>query len=895
MRHLSHIEPLEARIAPATIINPYTVTFQDGDGDTAVVHISKSLFTNATAAGRILLFTDNNGNSIQDLYQGNGSPENLSEIDLLGRTDAQGMNISVKVLPQVGVGNLQVNVGDIAAANFSVPFQVSQNIDLGSIYIQGNLGQITAGDNFSTPAIQSLTVLSMNEALQSNVLGPIVSMNVQGNFSANLSVIGYQFGSIGRLNIGGSLTGDALGDSNTGVIEFTGHVGVATIGSITGTSANGTGELIGVSAGPSYIGSLHVLGSITGGAGSQSGEVFAEASIGRLTVGGSVTGGSGAASGLIAGPLGTVNISGSLTGGSGLTSGTLLGETVTTSDVGVAVPIGSVKIGGDVTGGTAGVAATSTTTASPGDAGVISAVSAKSITIGGSLIGGAAGTTTNSSGTLDQTADTCGDILVNSVNTLTIVGNITGGTGPNSGIVTGQNALSESPNIAGMKYGSIWVSGDVAGGTGNVSGSILIDGALGGAVTSLHIGGSLTGNSGTQSGEVESTTSMGTLSIGGSVTGGSAGTAAFAGTPAVGSTPAQPATNAVPGDTGLIDSAIVRSIMIGGSLTGGTPGTSVDSNGTSTATADTSGAIIVTALNSLSIGGNITGGGGPNSGGVSAGGNLGTLFVGGTVTGGLADNTGEIFAGDNLTSAVINGNLAGNTLINSATAVVGSGYIQAGHIGTLNIKGSVSSGANSGGELANSGAIRSAADILSLTIGGAVTGTAKNPVLITAAQGLGTTATSKTDLAIKSVTIDGAATYLDVLAGYSPTVSTNTDPAGAPLGTPVDGSAQIGIVTFGSTLSASNVAAGAMQGASGQFGNADNTAITPVATNVLSSIASIVVTGQATGDSTAGDSYGFEARQLLSIEVNGLPVSTANLTVGTPEAVNGTNLFLLRV
>jgi hypothetical protein len=797
MKHFTLIEPLEDRIAPATILNPYTVTYQDLNtaangsqviGETVVVKISHPLFTSPAAAAKILLFTDINGSSIKESFTGNGTGEFLNAIDLLGRHDAQDMNISVKVIQQQGVGNGQVNVGDIAAANFSVADQVSQNIDLGSIYIQGNLGEITAGDNLSTPAIKSLKVLSMDTGssggsqVESQILGPIVNMDVSGNFNTLMNIIGYRFGSIGKLTIGGALAGDSAGDSGTGVIQFTGQITSATIGNITGTAGTSTGELVGVSANPSRIGSLHVLGSITGGSGQDSGRVFAEASIGKLTVGGSIVGGAGQDSGEVAGPLKTVNISGGLTGGSGISSGTILSEAFTSTGAAVSLAMGTLTIGGDVTGGTAGVAAASSTaSATPGDSGIISAASARSIHIGGSLIGGTAGTHVNSSGTQDQTADTSGAILVNSVESLTIGGSITGGTGPNSGIITGQGGLTT------MKYGTIVVNGDVAGGAGAISGAILINGLLGGTISNLNIAGSVTGSSGTQSGEVFAKTS------------------------------------------------------------------------------------------------------------------LGTLIIGGNVTGGTADNTGEIFSGGNLTNATIKGNLTGNSSINSATAVVASGYIQAGHVGTMEIIGNVTAGSNSGGEIANSGAIRSAGDISSLTIDGTVTGTSKNPVIISAAQGAGTTAKSKTDLAINSLTIVKAVDYLDVLAGYSPTVSNtaNTDPAGAPLGTPVDGSAQINNITFESTLSASNVVAGAEPDSNGHFGTTGNKAI-PIslaASTVKSSIATIIVSGQATGDSTSTDSFGFVAESLPNVSVNGSSnLAGDNLKSGVPVVVpNSTNLFMLEV
>ena len=399
MKHHTLIEPLEDRIAPATILNPYTVTFQETNGDTAIVKISKPLFKSATAAGNILNFTTSDGSV--ETFGGNSVGESLSQINLLGNRAAQDMNISVKVIHEVGFGNPEVDVGSILAANFTVPFQVSENIDLGSIYIQGNLGYIWAGDNFSTPAIKSLTVQSMalavnslGQANQSDVLGPILNLDVKGNFNANLDVIGYQYGTINKLVIGGALAGDAAGDPGSGVIQFTGHIGSATIGSIAGSTAApsltsssnlnvDTGELVGSPANSSQIGSLHVLGSITGGAGQDSGRVFAEISIRKVTVGGSVIGGAGQDAGEIAGPLGTVAIAGGVTGGSGQSSGVILGQSlIGGGTTPVSERIGRVTIGGDLAGGSG--------LNSGNVAGLLGAVTVKGSLTGGAGIGSGA-------------------------------------------------------------------------------------------------------------------------------------------------------------------------------------------------------------------------------------------------------------------------------------------------------------------------------------------------------------------------------------------------------------------------------------------------------------------------------------------------------------------------
>jgi hypothetical protein len=761
-KHLTFIESLEARIAPALIINPYTVTYQDENGDTAVIKISKPLFTSATAAGNILKFADaSNSTYIQESFTGNGTSEFLNTVNLLGRTDASGMNISVTVLPQVGVGNLTVGVGSIQAATINTgTLQVTQNIDLGAINIQGNLGSINAGatDYYFIPSVKSITVESMTTDAQSYVLGPIGSLNVQHDFTANLTVAGYQFGNIGKLSIGGNLTGDAAGDANTGQITWTGTLGSAVIGNIVGGAANNTGELIGSTTNPSHLGSLTVTGSIQGGAGQYSGVVFANSSIGSINVASDVAGSSGADSAYIIGPIGTVKIGGSLKGGSGSNSGEIFSQIYST---GAATAIGSVTIGGDIRGGPAG------STGTPGNSGIISATTARSITVGGSLIGGG---DTNTAGD----GDTSGVIMVNSVQNLVIVGNVTGGSGANSGLITSQG------NSSLTSYGNIFISGDVTGGSGALSGAIDLT-----ASDQFTLAG----------GFVAGSANLSNLHIGGSVIGSSGGNSGY--------------------------------------------------------------------INVSAPTGNVA--------------KLSTLSIGGNVVGGTATSTGEIFTTGTLGKGVINGNITGGTL-DTTTALADVGYLEAKTITSLEVKGSITAGTNTGagGSVADSGAIRAAQNIVSLTIDGAVTGTDTNPVIISAAKGPGTTA--KTDLAIAGLTFQKNVSYLDVLAGYSPP-NTGTYVT-APLGNTVDSTAQIGTVTFAGNLAATNVVAGVV-GVSktgyppyGQFGTAADKAIpftTGGTSGLHSSIAQIIIAGTATGDSTSGDSFGFVAQEVAIVEVGGPP------------------------
>jgi hypothetical protein len=884
MKMPSLIEPLEDRIAPALILNPFTVTYQNYEtdsngnqiqGDTVLVKISRPLFTSVAAAQNILLFTGSAGTQITEPFTGNTTAETLAEINLQGNNAAAGMNISVTVLPQLGIGNMKVSVGDINAGLFT-SFSAIGNIPLGSIYIQGALEQISAGGDFSNiPAIQSLTVGSFGGAggAASIVLGTIDNFTVVGNFTAAMEMIGYQFGAINHLTIGGSLTGDGAGDANTGYLQFSGHIGSATIGNITGSpisSATDTGELNGITG---FIGSLHVTGSITGGAAASSGGVIVSGgNIQQLIVNGSINGGSGTDSGFVgttAGSIGGVYVGGSITGGSGSNSGDIASSTnigslqvagsivggsgVQSGVVEATQVIGKVIIGNNLMGGTAGTAFDSSTNAQPvkGYSGVIESAVAGSITIGGSLIGGTPNpnmTVSSGDSTSNATADTSGVILVNEVGAISIMGSIIANGGPNSALITGQSG-SLSPFQVGSpvnSYGAIYVGGDVTGGAGALSGAIMAgtqsnstavsSGYLIGSIKTLYIGGSVTGGAGLESGDVYAFTSLGNAYIGGSITGG-----------------------------------------------GGVNAGSIASGG---------------ILGSLHIAQDLAGSSGSLSGSVSSTSTLGTLFIGGGVKAGTTSNTGEIMVDGGLINATIVGNLEGTAAsFSSATAVVDAGYIQAGHIGTLAIMGNVTSGTNTGGPIANSGAIRSSTDILSLTIGGVVTGTAADPVIISAQQGPATAAHLTSDLAIANLAVGGAATYLDVLAGYGPTVSMGSNVAGQPLGVPMDGSAQIGTVSFHSTLSASNIVAGATPDSNGQFGTTGDTALPPRTEpfSVISSIAKITVAGTLTGDSApATDNFGIVAESVGALSVNSAIVSLANLIPGTPILVpSSTNVFVL--
>lgn len=321
------IEPLEARIAPATLVNPTTVTFQDKNGDAVTVTISKPLFTAASVAK---VFTFDSAFSTGSAGGVNSTPQQLELLDIahLGQA-AKGMNISITAQPVSGSPGV-VNVGFINASN----------IDLGNVTVGGDLGRISAGSvAVSGPGLKSLTVESLGAqgvstqlpggTLNSLISGPVGSITVSGDIDG--ASIGIGGGSKGMLGITASTQTGLLveGSINGGTGAYSGSVrtqggitGVQVDGSINGGAGADSG-LIGTSG---ALGSVTVEGSVTGGGGAFSGAILSTKAMNTVMIYGGIAGGSGPDSGQVgtASSLGTVTVEGSVNGGLGSLSGVIL-------------------------------------------------------------------------------------------------------------------------------------------------------------------------------------------------------------------------------------------------------------------------------------------------------------------------------------------------------------------------------------------------------------------------------------------------------------------------------------------------------------------------------------------------------------------------------------------
>lgn len=457
---VSCIEPLEARIAPATIaslqiINATTATYTDVDGDRVTVKVSVGDLHNATFTGIAGLHGDQ-----------------LQTLDLSGGGfDKANLTFSVS---KVGGGDGLANIGYINSTGH----------DLGKVMVKGDLGRINAGSASATiPAVKSLTVYSMGRLgtdsqsaggdLTSSIFGALGSLKVTRDVkTASIEVLGGRFGSI---TIGGSLIGGGTGtegelycDGDMGPVKIAGDV----LGGDTSFSGyiQTRGELTSVTIG----------GSIIGGSGSLSGAIYSKFDIGPVKIGHNLQGGSGGNSGWIdcGGNLASLTIGGSVIGGLGNHSGAVYADD----------DLGPVKIGHDMLGG-AGL--------SSGN--IESDASLASFTIGGSLIGGASGAS--------------GEIYCNDNLGLVKIGHdIKGGADFNSGHIFCRNTF------AGLTLG-----GSLIGGSGRRAGAIECQGDIG-PVKIGHdlIGASIAGTASLEkSGVIESAGRIASVTIGGSIITGS--------------------------------------------------------------------------------------------------------------------------------------------------------------------------------------------------------------------------------------------------------------------------------------------------------------------------------------------------------------------------------------
>ena len=684
------VEVLEARIAPASL------SFVDVDGDNVTI-------------------TTNHGSDAQlqtaaHLSEVTAGHFQLQELELHDVAAFRVTNVTIEATANGGDGF--VNVGYINATD----------ADLGRVVVDGDLGRIDAGDHLlSTRGLNLLEVKSMGAlnvstqavggTLLSTIKGSTGALRVHGDIlEAQLEISG----SLERCDIEGSIIGGANEKSGSiSTHDAFAHVTIAgllqggagidsgrihsdsnlTDVTIAGGILGGGGDNSGQAAAHQQLQKITVNGNIIGGAGAESGALTTGRAALKVTVNGNIQGGTGTQSGELAsaGSIGGITLNGSLLGGTGAQSGTF----------GTDKGMSDVHITGNVTGASG---------ASSGQ--VVSKGFIRGFTLDGSLIGGA-NFETGALGSLKGVDDITigGDIVAGtgersgllvcdavanaSIGSVKIAGSINGVpaagvAGPNSGgILSGHVIVSveigadvlggDTPDAGSIRardgIKNVTVHGNLAGGAGFGSG--VVSSAT--SIAAVSIDGSILGGGGGQSGAILSQQTLGVIKVGHDIVGGSgdeSGEISVASPvkPSVAKSGASIERSA----TANSSNANIASVFVDGSIFGFN---SRAEFGSFTGRIVSSGNI-----GTVSVVGDVNGGGQTGSGSILAQGNVKSVTIGGQLAGGGGSDTGFILARNNLGSVRINHDLVGGSGFNSGAIVSG------GKISHVDIGGSIIGG-----------------------------------------------------------------------------------------------------------------------------------------------------------------------------------------------------------
>lgn len=470
--------------------------------------------------------------------------------------------------------------------------------------------------------------------------------------------------------------------------------------------------------------------------------------------------------------------------------------------------------------------------------------------IGSATIGGLEGGTAQFSGALVPLDDR----FPTKIGSLTVLGDVKGGSGDNSGYVNATSIGAVSIGKVATRPTDTAIAGSIIGGTGQNSGRIFSNSTMG-AVT---VNGNLTGGAGSNSGQLLANTTMGRVRITGNLDGGDA----------VGSSTDQNnKTNSFQSGS-LLTGAFTSTVTIEGSLLGGSGDSSgsIRASGYTTLTKQVKANTSVLTIGKAGVAdsGNIIGGAGGNSAFVNIQGNLSKFTMYGKIKGGTANVSGGLLASGTLGTAVIKGNLeGGSTAATGAlpTTLQYSGFIQAGNISNLTIEGHVEAGTNGGTSLFGSGSIAVFGSIGTIQVlakdgTDALKGTSTSAAVVSAVKG------------ITKATFNGDVSFAEILAGYSPPSTSSAR------GSLTNAGATIGTVTVNGAFSTSSIVAGVDAGGDGKFGTLDDQervsgSNQPANQNLVSRIASVII--QSLGpDAPSGTNYGIVAERIDSVKIAGV-------------------------
>jgi hypothetical protein len=291
-------------------------------------------------------------------------------------------------------------------------------------------------------------------------------------------------------------------------------------------------------------------------------------------------------------------------------------------------------------------------------------------------------------------------------------------------------------------------------------------------------------------------------------------------------------------NSGFVEAGPIGRLNIAGDISGGS--------------GDNSGRVLASTIDRLNISGSILGGSGKGSGTLLAN-SISVGKIGGSLHGGGGEGSGTILA-SSITKITIGGDVIGETPLFT-------GLVQVGSLGDAVVHGSVL-----GGDGASSGRI-AANEIKSVTIDGSLVGSGGN--------GSGTVGANTIDTVfIGGDVIGGSGDFSGRISGGGKLRVVG----GSVLGVlPASGntSAAAGFyasifnidkIVIGGDFINANIAVGVSEGATGSFGDGDDTAIgnpTPV------TIASLIIKGRATS-TINGVAFGIEANAFGKIQIGGV-------------------------
>lgn len=419
-------------------------------------------------------------------------------------------------------------------------------------------------------------------------------------------------------------------------------------------------------------------------------------------------------------------------------------------------------------------------------------------------------------------------------------------------------------SVGGDFLGAIITSGDID--SFRVGGDVLGVEATRGYINCTHLGsaiinGSLIGGAGALSGLLQAQ-SIGTVHIRGDLVAGSGfatgGVSAFAFSAGqIARIDSVRIDGSVIGGDGPISAYIhsqtaggsngIGKIVIGGDFIGGSGGSSgqIQSEG---------------SVDSVTIRGSIIGNG-SFTGIVAITGDLGKLDVGDDIIGSNSPSSGVVTTTGDIGPVRIGGNIIGGNVID-ALSVSNTGAIIGNNIASVKLGGSIISGSDIGaGTLTNSGTIISRAALGAVKIGGNIVGNSTNPVNIVArSQGA---VTEGSDIAIASIAVKGDVEFAQILTGFNDLLA------------PANADASIGKVKVGGDWRASSLVAGAQDPGGNGFGSGDT--LQPGGSpTVIARIAGITIKGSVTGSLVTGDNFGFVAEQIDSVKISGRALSLAD-------------------